>query len=94
MFKVVKTFVRPNVETEFFRAQLPYVQDLIFELGITNQAVLSENQLTQTITLTAPSREVFMQLVDDVIFKNNYNIPQNEYNEAHGIVSEITTEVV
>ncbi len=91
MYTVVKTFTRPNADVPFFRAQLPYIQDLIFELGITNQATLSEDQLTQTITLVAPSRAVFRQLVEDAIFENNFKAPQDEYNTAHGIETEVTT---
>lgn len=91
MFTVIKTFVRPNAETDFFRAQLQYVQQLIFDLQITKQEVLSEDLLTQTITLTAPSQQVFLELVQDAVFENNYNVPLNEYNLANGITSIVNT---
>lgn len=94
MFKATKIDIRQDGQVPFFSSRIPYIKELMTTLQISRAETLSQDGLTRTTILTAPSEAVWKQFVDDVIFRQNLLPAHQEYNTLHNITSTATEENV
>lgn len=91
MYKVTRTEVRPEL-VSFHYYRNPHVRELMAQLGITREEVISPDTLTRTVTMIAPDKKIMDDFVYDPVVLVNLIEARENYNDLNGITYTLVIE--